>query len=91
MLGTVVRLTVRTHPRSSRSRLRWDGHTLEAWVTAPPIDGAANLAVINTIAGWLGVPPSSIRLVAGHRSRTKVVEVEGLTTFPPPGQIRPSA
>jgi uncharacterized protein len=87
----VVRLTVRIHPRSSRSRLRWDGHTLDAWVTAPPVDGAANLAVVSTIAAWLGVPPSSIRLVAGHRSRTKVVEVEGLTTFPPLGQIPPSA
>ncbi len=87
----MVRLTVRTHPRSSRSRLRWDGHTLDAWVSAPPVDGAANLAVISTIAAWLGVPPSAIRLFAGHRSRTKVIEVEGLTTFPSWGQIPPSA
>jgi len=83
----VLRLMVRTHPRSSRGRLRWDGHTLEAWVTAPPLDGAANLAVIGAIAAWLDVPPSAVRLVAGQRSRTKVVEVSGLRTVPPVGQI----
>ena len=85
----MVRLTVRIHPRSSRSRLRWDGHTLDAWVTAPPVDSAANLAVIRAIAAWLDVPPSTVRLVAGLRSRTKVVEVEGLTTVPPASQIAP--
>lgn len=83
----MVRLTVRTHPRSSRSRLRWDGHSLEAWVTAPPLDGAANLAVLSAIAAWLGVPPSAVRLVAGQRSRTKVVEIDGLTTVPPAGPV----
>lgn len=79
----MLRLTVRTHPRSSRGRLRWDGHTLDVWVTAPPLDGAANLALIRAIAVWLDVPPSTVRLVAGQRSRIKVVEVEGLPTVPP--------
>jgi uncharacterized protein YggU (UPF0235/DUF167 family) len=81
----LVRLTVRAHPRSSRARLRWDGHTLEAWVTTPPTEGAANLAVIGAIAEWLNVSRSAVRLVAGHRSRAKVVEVEGLRTLPPAG------
>ncbi len=53
---------------------------------APAAGDAANLAVISAIAEWLSVPRSAVRLVAGHRSRAKVVEVEGLTTLPPAGQ-----
>jgi uncharacterized protein len=81
----VARLTVHAHPRSSRARLRWDGQTLEAWVTAPPEDDAANLAVISAIAAWLHVPRSAVRLARGHRGRTKVVEIEGLASLPPAG------
>jgi uncharacterized protein YggU (UPF0235/DUF167 family) len=58
---------------------------LEAWVTTPPTEGAANLAVIGAIAEWLNVSRSAVRLVAGLRSRDKVVEVEGLRTLPPAG------
>jgi uncharacterized protein len=84
-LQIVARLTVRAHPRSSRRQLRWDGQTLEAWVTEPAAGNAANRALISAIAEWLNVPRSAVRLVAGHRSRAKVVEVEGLTTLPPAG------
>lgn len=86
MLAIVARLTVRAHPHSSRRQLRWDGQTLEVWVTAPAAGDAANSAVISAIAEWLDVPRSAVRLVAGRRSRAKVVEVEGLTTLPPAGQ-----
>lgn len=80
----MVRLTVRAHPRSSRRQLRWDGETLELWVTSAPTDGAANLAVITALADWLDVPRSAIRLVSGLRSRTKVVAIDGLDSLPPP-------
>ncbi len=83
----MVRLLVRAHPRASRGRLRWDGHTLDAWVSAPPREGAANLAVIRAIAEWLNVPRSAVRLVAGQGSLTKLVEVDGLTTLPSARQI----
>jgi len=82
-LTGVVRLAVRVHPRSSRSRLCWDGQTLEAWVTAAPTAGAANQAVVSAIAEWLNVSRSAVRLVKGHRGRAKVFELEGLTILPP--------
>ena len=71
------------HPRSSRARLRWDGQTLEAWITAPPAEGAANLALIGAIADWLKIPRSAVRILGGQRSRIKVVEVDGLVALPP--------
>jgi uncharacterized protein len=47
-------------------------------VTAAPIAGAANAAVARLLAGALGVPRSSIRVVSGLHGRTKIVEITGL-------------
>lgn len=63
---------VKVIPRSSRNRLepRPDG-TFVAWVTAPPVEGEANRAVIRLLAKHFGVPPSHIELTAGAKSRLK--------------------
>jgi uncharacterized protein YggU (UPF0235/DUF167 family) len=45
-------------------------------VQAPPVDGAANTALIRLLASELHVPASSIRIVSGASARRKVVEVE---------------
>jgi uncharacterized protein len=47
-------------------------------VTAPAMEGRANEAVRRLVAKRLGVSRSSVRIVRGHRSRDKVVEIEGL-------------
>jgi uncharacterized protein len=73
-----VRVAVRVHPRASRARVQWDGTTLAVWVTAPAVEGAANRAVMEAVAAWAGVRPQAVRLVSGERSRTKLVEVDGL-------------
>jgi uncharacterized protein YggU (UPF0235/DUF167 family) len=77
-------VTVRVHPRASRPRRVWNGTGLEMWIHEPPVDGAANAAVIDDVARWLGVAPRQVRLVSGARSRTKVVEVDGVEALPPP-------
>jgi len=81
--ATSRRLTVHVHPRASRARLRWDGQTLQVWVTAGPAEGAANRALVTAIAEWLDVPRSAVRILAGQHGRTKVVEVDGLDVLPP--------
>jgi len=70
-------ITVRVHPRASRAKTSWNGEQLEVWVTAPPVGGAANVALLKAVASHLHVPVSSVSLKSGAGARTKVVEVRG--------------
>jgi uncharacterized protein (TIGR00251 family) len=69
-------ISVRLQPKSSQNRLEQDGETYKAWVSAPPVDGAANEALIKLIAKHFGVAPSKVNIVRGHTSREKVLEVD---------------
>lgn len=73
-----MRLVVRAYPGASRGGAKWDGAVLHVRVTARAVDGAANRAMIQAVAKALGVRRSAVSLVAGDRSRVKLVEVNGL-------------
>ena len=51
---------------------------LRVRVSAPPVDGAANEALLRLLAKRFGVPRSALRIVSGETSRMKVVEIDGL-------------
>lgn len=73
----VVRFEVRVQPRASRTEFagRMNG-VLRIRLQAPPVDGAANEALVSFLADELGVPRRQVRIVSGFGSRNKVVEVE---------------
>lgn len=48
-------------------------------LTAPPVEGAANQALVKFLSDRLEVNKSRIRLVSGHKSRDKKLEIDGLT------------
>ena len=75
-----VRIEVHVQPRASKTELTGlhDGR-LKIRLAAPPVDGAANAALVEFIADKLGIAKSRVRVVAGATSRRKVVEVEGVT------------
>jgi uncharacterized protein YggU (UPF0235/DUF167 family) len=52
---------------------------LRARVAAPPVEGAANQALLRLLADELGVARRAVRLVAGAAGRQKLVVVEGMT------------
>jgi uncharacterized protein YggU (UPF0235/DUF167 family) len=55
------------------------GDALLVRLAAAPVDGAANDALIDLLAGALGCPRRSLTIVAGERSRDKRIAVDGLT------------
>ncbi len=76
----MARITIRVQPRASASEISGYGAdgALRVRVTAPPVEGAANEAVIRTLADALGVPKSSISILRGDTGRVKIVEIAGL-------------
>ncbi|MEN9706045.1 MAG: hypothetical protein RLZZ393_1924 [Pseudomonadota bacterium] len=74
------RLSVYVQPRASRNELAGlhDG-CLKVRITAPPVEGAANEALVRLIAGELGLPHRNVSVVAGSSGRRKILEIEGAT------------
>ena len=52
---------------------------LKIAVTAPPVDGAANAAVIELLAKALGIPARQVEVIAGASSRRKTVRISGVS------------
>lgn len=78
--GNAVRFEVRAKPRSSRTRIGGvSREALDVFLAAPPVDGAANEALVEALASALGVGKRSVAIVRGDGSRSKLVEVSGLT------------
>ena len=72
-------LSVKLQPRASANELGEElGGELRIKVTAPPVDAAANEALVKFLAEKLDWPRSRIELVRGHKSRHKVLKLAGL-------------
>ena len=74
-----VRIQVRVIPRSSKNSIVWEEGALKVRLTAPPVDGAANEALIALLAQCLGLPKRDIQIVYGATGRHKTVEIMGMT------------
>lgn len=78
--GPVVTFTVRAQPRSSRERIEGVmAGALRVALTAPPVEGAANAALVALLSTVLGVPRRDVTITRGATGRTKTVAVTGLT------------
>jgi uncharacterized protein (TIGR00251 family) len=71
---------IRVHPRGKKNAINGEvGDALKVALTAPPVDGRANEAVIAFFAEFLNVPRSSVTIAAGQTSRNKVIRIAGIT------------
>lgn len=76
-----VRFSVRVQPRAARSEVCGvHGEALRIRLAAPPIDGAANEALVDLLAEVLEVPRRAVTIVSGASSRNKLVQVEGIAS-----------
>ena len=73
-----VTLSIRIQPRASKNEIvMMDSGGLKIRLTAPPVDGAANEALVKFLAQILSIPKSNIEIVFGHTGREKVVRISG--------------
>ena len=75
-----VILAIKVQPRASRSEIGGVlGQELKIRITAPPVDSAANEALIEFLAERLDCPKGSVTLLRGSTSRSKTILVRGMT------------
>jgi uncharacterized protein (TIGR00251 family) len=78
--ATGVRIRLHVQPRASRSELAGrHGDAIKVRLTAPPVDGAANEALLQFLAVRLQVPRNALSLVSGGSGRSKVVAIEAIS------------
>lgn len=77
--GTVI-FTVRVQPRASRDQIAGEiSGAIKIRLQAPALENRANQALIEFLAQLLKTPKSAVRLLSGERSRTKRLEIRGVT------------
>ena len=83
-------LPVKVVPRASKNEIVGVGEdgTLRIRVTAPPVEGAANEAVIELLADVLGIAKSNIDIVAGLAGTTKLVSIIGIDPIQVDAKLR---
>jgi uncharacterized protein (TIGR00251 family) len=76
----VVALSLRIQPRASKNEIiTMENGGLKVRLTAPPVDNAANEALIRLLAETLAVSRSRIEIISGHTSRDKIIRIHGIT------------
>jgi uncharacterized protein len=76
--GLLIRLHVQ--PRAKRSEISGiHNGALKVKITAPPVDDAANRAVIEFFSSLLGLPKTSFEIISGLKSREKTLQLNGLS------------
>ncbi|MBI5345222.1 MAG: YggU family protein [Deltaproteobacteria bacterium] len=75
-----VSIRVRVQPRASRNEICGvHGGSLKVKLTAPPVEGEANKALIEFLSKFLKIKKSSLSIASGKTSREKMVRAEGVT------------
>ena len=75
-----VTFAVKVHPRARKNAITGVvGDALKLALTAPPVEGKANQAVIEFFADLFAIPRSSVTIASGETSRNKIVRVAGVS------------
>ena len=82
-------MAVKLQPRASRNEIEGPlGAELRIKVTAPPVDAAANEALLRLLADVLDCPRNRIQLIRGQTSRHKTVALHGMTSAEIVGRLK---
>jgi uncharacterized protein len=80
LIMAATRISLYVQPGASKTQIAGihDG-LIKVRLAAPPVDGAANQALVEFVAKRLRIPKSRIRVVSGLTSRRKVLEIDGMS------------
>jgi uncharacterized protein len=85
-------IPVRVQPRASKDEIAGEvGGALKVRLRAPAVEGRANEALVEFLAQLLKTPRSAVRILSGERSRTKRIEIRGVTGQQIMGLLRQDA
>ncbi|HEV3038360.1 MAG TPA: DUF167 domain-containing protein [Candidatus Angelobacter sp.] len=75
-----ITFSIKVQPRAKKNAITGTvGDALKVSLTAPPVDGKANQAVIEFFAGIFKLPRSSITIASGETSRVKTIRITGVS------------
>ncbi|MBZ5505738.1 MAG: DUF167 domain-containing protein [Acidobacteriia bacterium] len=75
-----ITFAIKVHPRARKNAITGViGDALKLALTAPPVEGKANQAVIEFFADLFAIPRSSVTIASGETSRNKVVRIAGVS------------
>jgi len=78
--GGGVVFAVRVQPRASKDEITGEmAGAIKIRLRAPAVEDRANEALVEFLAGLLKTPKSAVRILSGERSRSKRLEIQGVT------------
>lgn len=69
-------LNIRVIPKASRNFIKEEGSCFRVYLTSPAQGGLANAQLIRLMSGHLKVKKYQVRIIKGHKTRDKVIEVD---------------
>jgi uncharacterized protein (TIGR00251 family) len=73
-----MKITVKVTPGARKNELKQEGSLTKVYLTAPPVDGKANAALVKFLAEHFCVKTSAIEILKGLKSRQKIVNIDGI-------------
>lgn len=71
-------LNIKVIPGAKRNLLKDEGGQIKVYLTAPPVDGKANAALMDFLSEYYQVRVSAIEIIKGLKSRNKVIKINDL-------------
>ncbi len=71
-----MRIALKVIPGSKQNAYKEEAGMIKVYLTAPPVDGKANIALIKFLAAHFNVNISRVEVIKGLKSRNKIVDID---------------
>jgi len=71
-----MKITVKVKPNSAKQSIKLEDDVYTVSINSPPVEGKANEELTEVLADYFNIPRSRIRIISGHKSRIKIVDIK---------------